>query len=44
MGDLGGKSFFRSVKDWDKVPIEGALYQHAKDTYQQGKFHYYNLS
>ena len=37
MAELGGSSFFRSVKDWNKIPIEGALYEHAKTMYQEGR-------
>jgi hypothetical protein len=37
MGEFGGKSFMQSVKDWNELPIEGALFQHAKDMYQEGQ-------
>jgi hypothetical protein len=31
MEEFRGKSFFHSVKDWNQMPIEGALLEHAKD-------------
>jgi len=33
MEELGGKSFTKSIPDWDTVPIQGAMLAHGKDMY-----------
>jgi hypothetical protein len=36
MQELGGESFFKAVPDWDKIPIEAALFEHAKEMHSSG--------
>jgi hypothetical protein len=39
MEELGGKSFFRSVQDWNERPILGAMLEHGKDMHSEGEHH-----
>jgi len=37
MQELGGESFFKAVPEWDKIPIEAALFEHAKEMHSSSK-------
>ena len=36
MEELSGKSFFKSVPDWNERPILGAMLEHGKDMHSEG--------